>query len=94
MKNWKPSITDDAKPLGALDFKDQYGEWNNFEVVELPDRLVFGTVCNTGFLESGYMLFEDGESAESAFQELLSDLETYYADGPDHVSRIVCNDRM
>ena len=48
-------------------------------------------MCNTGFLESGYLEPEDHESDDKALQELLADLETYYNDGPRYVSRIVHN---
>jgi hypothetical protein len=69
-------------------------EWHVFEVMETPDKLVFGTHANIGFLESGYIMKEEGGSTDEALQEMLSDLETYYNDGPQYVSRIVVNERM
>jgi len=37
---------------------------------------------------------DDCESLEETLQELHDDLETYYRDGAQYVSRIVCNERM
>lgn len=94
---WSASDTENAKYVGCLEFQDtkeESQEFHDFEVMSLPDRLVFGGCCNVGFLESGYILREDGESQDETLQELLSDLETYYNDGPAYVSRIVCNQRM
>jgi hypothetical protein len=91
---WSASNTEKGQYLGPLEFKDNMGEWHNFDVLSLPDRLVFGGACNTGFLESGYILCDEGESLTETLLELLSDLETYYSFGPGSVSRIVCNQRM
>ena len=65
-----------------------------FYVMATNTRLVFGSPCNAGFLESGYILREDGERTDETLQELHSDLETFYRDGAQYVSRIVCNERM
>jgi len=75
-----------------LEFQDPEGEWHNFTIVATPTRIVFGGVCNVGFLESGYLEREDHESLDESLQELLADLETYYNDGPEYVSRIVYNE--
>ncbi len=88
---WQASDTTDAKHLGPLEIE---GAPNEFEILELPDRLVFGGPTNNTFLESGYLLKEDGESTDEALQELVAELEVYYRDGPSYVSRIVVNDRM
>lgn len=90
MKNWKASDTTNAKYIGALEIEG--GEY--FEVLETTERLVFGGACNAGFLESGYILREDHESLDETLQELHADLETFYRDGAQYVSRIVCNERM
>ena len=76
--------------LGILELES--GEY--FEVLRADDRLIFGGACNTGFLESGHILRESGESDDSLLSELLADLETYYRDGPRYVSRIEVNQRM
>jgi hypothetical protein len=65
-----------------------------FDILETPQKIVFGGACNAGFLESGFIVREDGESLDDTLNELLADLETYYRDGANYVSRIVCNDRM
>lgn len=97
MKNkpvWSVSSLVGASYFGTIEFQDVNAEWHDFEVMSAPDRLIFGGACNVGFLESGYILREDGETDSETLQEMLSDLETYYNDGADYVSRIVCNDRM
>lgn len=96
MKNtpWQVSEIENAKYLGTLEFQDGKGEWHDFEVMATKERLIFGGACNAGFLESGYMEMEEGESEHSALSELLQDLETYYNDGPRYVSRIIFNERM
>lgn len=86
---WTANNVESAKHLGALELEN--GEY--FEVMETDERLVFGTTCNVGFLESGYME-KDGFSTDECLQELLADLETYYRDGADYVSGIICNERM
>ena len=90
MKNWKASDTTNAKHIGTLEIEG--GEY--FEVLEKETKLVFGSACNAGFLESGYILREDFESLDETLQELHADLETFYRDGAQYVSRIVCNERM
>jgi hypothetical protein len=101
------SVTDltGAEYLGIIEFQDLKGEWHNFEVMATETRVVFGGACNVGFLESGYIErdgfkddetgeFRATESVDETLQEMLSDLEVYYNDGPQYVSRIVCNQRM
>ena len=97
---WKASNLSGAKYLGILEFQDNKGEWHNFEVLATspqiaePSKLVFGGACNTGFLESGFIHRADCETTDETFAELLADLEVYYNDGKQFVSRIVCNERM
>jgi hypothetical protein len=87
---WSVSNTTNAKHLGTLELES--GEY--FEVLETETKLVFGSACNVGLLESGYILRDDCESVDETLQALHEDLETYYRDGADYVSRIVCNERM
>jgi hypothetical protein len=97
---WTVSDTTEAKYVGMIEFQTQDGELHDFEVVKTttrsktPRRLVFGGSCNVGFIESGYMDMEDGEWTHEALSEMLADLECYYNDGPQYVSRIICNERM
>lgn len=97
-KDW--SVSDISNPIqlrsdaNGIEFKDNKGEWHHFTIIATPERIVFGGCTNTGFLESGYIEREDGESIDETLQELFSDLECYYNDGPGHVSRIICNQRM
>lgn len=97
-QEWTATDLSNAKPVSerssTLEFQDESGEWHDFECVVTPERVVFGGYCNVGFLESGYIARWDGETLDETLSELLSDLETYYNDGPQYVSRIVCNERM
>jgi hypothetical protein len=92
-KKWTWNDPKDAKHLGVIEFQSNDGEFHNFEILELQDRLLFGGFTNTGFIESGYIL-KDGFSTDEVLQEMLLDLECYYNDGPKFVSDIICNDRM
>jgi len=90
---WEASDMTFAKYLGIIEFQSNDGEWHNFEIMETPERLVFGGMTNTGFIESGY-LDKDGFDTDSVLQALLEDLEVYYNDGPRFTSGIVFNERM
>jgi hypothetical protein len=81
-----------AKYLGIIEFQDDNNEWIDFIVMELNDRLLFGSACNVGFLECGYIMREDGESLEKTLNELHEDLQAYYNDNSSN--RIVYNERM
>jgi hypothetical protein len=87
---WSASDLTNANYIGTLEIEG--GE--SFEIMETDDKLVFGTACNVGLLESGYIMRDDCESIEETLQELGADLETYYRDGASYVSRIICNERM
>lgn len=91
---WTASDTTNAKYLGLVEFQDNQEEWHVFEILQTNDRLVFGSACNVGFLESGYMPIDDSFSIDENIQELLSDLETYYNDGPQYTTNIIFNQRM
>lgn len=94
MIKWTATNTTKAKYLGSLEIKISNQDTHSFEVMETADRLVFGGACNAGFLESGYLQKEEGETTDQALAELCADLEVFYRDGQRYVSRIVCNDRM
>ena len=91
---WKVSNIEKYKYLGIIEFQDNNDEWHNFEVLQTSDKLVFGGVCNTGFLESGYMLLDNCFSIDENLQELMSDLATYYNDGKEYTNQIIYNERM
>lgn len=78
-----------ASYLGDIEVNEEL-----FSVLSLPSRLIFGGVCNVGFLESGYIRKESFETTDETLQELLEDLEVYYRGGKDYCSRIICNERM
>lgn len=87
---WTPSNVQGANYIGTLEL----GSGEYFEILATESRLVFGTACNAVFLESGFIVRESHESLDETLQELHADLECYYSDGAQYVSRIVCNDRM
>lgn len=88
---WSVSDIRYAGSFGTMDV--QSGE-TCFDLLETKPKIVFGGATNAGFLESGYILREDGETLDETLQELRDDLDVYYRDGAQYVSRIVCNDRM
>lgn len=91
--DWSVTDISNAKYLGVIEFQDNEGEYHNFEVMETDDRLVFGGMTNTGFIESGY-IEKDGSSTDETLQSLIQDLEVYYNDGAEYTSQIVFNQRM
>lgn len=95
-KQW--SVSDISKEISIhsniLEFQDNKGEYHDFHIIVTPEKIVFGGACNCGFIESGFIVRDECEHLDETFQELLSDLEVYYNDGPQYVSRIVCNERM
>ncbi len=96
LKHW--SVSDISRPVplsnNLLEFQADSGEYVIFELVATADRIVFGGATNAGFLESGYIPRDPGESLDETLTELLADLQAYYNDGPGYVVRIVCNERM
>ena len=89
-ETWTANDISKGNYIGVLEFEEN-GEWHNFEIIELKDRIVFGGACNVGFLESGYMLKEE---YENTLEELLEELKAFYRDGKQYAPRIVCNERM
>jgi hypothetical protein len=100
MSEWeyKPYDESKAENLGIIEFEVDDGEFVYFHVVKpVPSdgTIRFGGVCNTGFLESGYIEYDDDfELNYEALSELYEDLVTYYRDGKEYCTRIVCNERM
>ena len=99
---WAATDLTGAKRIGnpmradtsIIEFRDKNGEWHLFDLLETGTRIVFGGYCNNGFIESGYIEVEPFETFHDALVELYQDLETYYDDGAQYVSRIVHNERM
>jgi len=93
-RDW--TVTDVSKPVfsGDIEFQDNEGEYQHFVVIATKDRIAFGGNCNVGFIESGYLPREEGETLDEGLAEMLADLETYYNDGAQYTSRIVFNERM
>jgi hypothetical protein len=93
-KKWVVSSLENSKYLGVIEFQDNKEEFHNFEIIETPEKLIFGGCTNTGFLESGYFLKDNDFSIDENLQELLVELEAYYNEGPSYVSNLIYNDRM
>ena len=93
---WAPSDISNPIPIRSniLELQDNKKEWNDFTIIVTKERIVFGGCCNVGFLESGYIERDSAESLDNTLCDLFCDLETYYNDGPQYVSRIVFNERM
>jgi len=92
-KKWSVSSLVDAEGPWDVEFKAR-DEWHHFTVLMTEDRIVFGGVCNSGFLESGYMLRKDGLSRDEQMHELREQLQDYYNQGPEAAPALVCNQRM
>ena len=58
---WSVTDLSQSKPLLDLEFQDNKGESQHFNLLDTPDKIVFGGCCNAGFLESGFIAKEDGE---------------------------------
>lgn len=90
---WNCSDAEDGNYVGCIELEVD-GEFHLFEIMQTDTRLVFGSACNTGFLESGYMEIDPCFSTDAHLQELIEDLEMYYRDGYEYTSHIICNARM
>lgn len=91
---WRASDVSDPLYSGEIEFQDESKEWHHFHLIVTESRVVFGGACNLGFLESGYLLREEGESMDEGLRECMEELECYYNDGPQFTNRIVYNERM
>jgi hypothetical protein len=88
-KQWSAVDISGADYVGILEIEDDY-----FEVVATSKFLVFGDSGAAGMLQSGYIERDAHETLDDTLQELNDDLETFYRDGRQYTSRIVCNERM
>ncbi len=96
-KEWQVSDITNSENIGEMEFKyskDGKDEVFSFTFLVTADRIVFGYPTNNGFLESGYILREAGETADKTCEELIDDIDVFYNDGAEYCSRIVCNERM
>jgi len=87
---WSPSDLEGAAHMGILETESE----ESFDVLRTERGLIFGSVCNVGFMESGYILREPDETDNHLLEELLADLNVVYSDGVQYVSRIVVNERI
>lgn len=98
MKTWTATDTsretNELNGLNIHEFQDNKEEWHVFYLVATPERIAFGGACNAGFIESGYIEREEGETLDNTLMELGEELEVYYNDGAKYTNRIVCNERM
>ncbi len=100
-KEWSVSNVEGAEMLGYMEFtyNNNPAQAVNCDVVNFiflatPERVVFGTATNSGFLESGYIERQDDETIDQTCAELVDDIDVFYNDGIRYCNRIVCNERM
>ena len=93
-KQWDVSNIEQSENLGTIEVQDIFGEYQTFNILNTKDRLVFGGMCNVGFLESGYFVKDDCFSLDENLQELLQELQVYYNQGGNYTTNIVYNERM
>ncbi len=91
MKQWKAVDIDNAEYLGIIELPEEY-DFQHFEIVKTEDKLVFGSACNIGLLQSGYLDIDEYFSLNENLQTLVEELEAYYSGERD--LNIVYNDRM
>ena len=101
---WTVSDMTKAEHIGTLSVEatneDGHPYTYDFEIIAThatsatPNRLFFGSITNSGFLESGFIEIEDGETLNNTLNDLHDDLQTYYVDGPRFTNRIIANNRM
>ncbi len=91
MKQWKAVNVDNAEYLGILELSEEF-EFQYFEVVKTEDKLVFGSACNIGLSQSGYLDIDEYFSIDENLQALVEQLEAYYSGERD--LNIVCNECM
>ena len=101
---WTASDLTEAAHIGTLEVEatneDGHPYTYDFEIIAThatsttPDRLAFGGITNSGFLESGFIEIEDGETLNNTLNELHDDLQVYYVDGARFTNRIIANNRM
>jgi hypothetical protein len=75
--------------LGPLELQDRDGEYHVFEILKTATRIKFGSVCNAGFLEHGYMVIDKYFTFDVNLQELVADLQVAIDDGIQYTSGIV-----
>jgi len=83
-------MSDNQKYLGVVEFQSSKGDFHVFEIMETKTRLMFGGVCNAGFIEFGYMEKDDVFSLDESLQELVCQLEQYYESGKDSACKLCC----
>ena len=84
MNKWEYSnVEEKGKFIGLFEFEVD-GEWHDFHMYETPERIVFGGICNTGFMESGYMLRDNHFGMDENLIHCLCMLEDFYANGKDY----------
>lgn len=102
MKKWTCKNDTGAEYIGVLEWnknednEDMEEDYIYFETMLTKNKkyLLFGTFCNSGFMQSGFMKIDNCFSLDENLSELLEDLKTYYKDGYKYCSNIVCNKCM
>lgn len=94
-KKWQYQSEENSNYVGIVEFQDNNENYQSFEIINTPKNILFGSSCNTGFLQSGYYKKDKSLSFDENLQELLSDLKIYYNEGYNYTTdNFICNDRM
>ena len=92
---WQAQDQTDAGLIGEIEFQDINDTCHHFTLIKTDTHIIFGSVCNTGLLESGNYLIDHSFTLDENLQELIADLESYYDNGKGYQSdAFKCNERM
>lgn len=80
--------TPGEKYIGTFEIAKPNGDYDVWEVVRKGRVFVIGTATNSGLLTSYYFKMEQGESEQTALEEINADLEVLADDGPSYMSRV------
>ena len=72
--------------MSLVELQDTSGEYHVFDILHNDKIIAYGSTCNTGFLESGYMEKDNDFSLDENLQELISDLQVMIDDGMEYAS--------
>ena len=61
--------------MSIIELQDNKGEYHIFDILHNDLVIAYGSSCNTGFLQSGYIVKDDCFSLDEHLQALIEDLE-------------------
>jgi hypothetical protein len=69
------------KYIGIVELERKDGDYDVWTIVQVGDRLNYGTVCNIGFMRHGYIEMDSYCDEQEALEELVTELELMAFDG-------------